>query len=75
VAKGARMWVEIVCHCCAVTGPGQFVRGGKVPIRQMTAEAHRMGWRQLTGGEYECGKCTREALKRLEEMTGDSNRG
>jgi len=66
----SRMWVEIVCHECAVTGPGQFVRGGKIPVREMTGEALRLDWRRLTGGEFECPKCKRETIRRCNEMAG-----
>lgn len=63
--KPARMWVEIVCDCCARTTAGRFVRGGRIPIREMTAEVVKAGWRQKTSGDYECGKCTKEALDAL----------
>lgn len=67
--KRSEMWAEIVCDECATSGPGQFVRGGRIPVREMTREAERLGWRQRTSGKYECPACKRAFLKRLEAMT------
>lgn len=68
---GSKLWVEVVCHECAITGPGRFVRGNHIPVREMTREAIRDGWRQRTSGEYECKKCTREGIARLRALTGE----
>lgn len=67
----AKLWVEIVCHDCARTGPGRFVYGNRIPVREMTAEALRDDWRQRTSGDYECPVCTKNHLKRVAAMANE----
>lgn len=66
----AKMWVEIVCHDCArVANNGRFVRGGRIPVREMTKGVVKDGWRQRTSGDYECPACTKAGLARLHAIT------
>lgn len=69
--SGAQFWIEVVCHDCARNGPGRFVRGGRIPVRQMLDEARKDGFRQRTSGDFECRKCTEAGLEKLRQMTGE----
>lgn len=73
--KRSEFWVEIVCDECSTSGPGQFVRGGQIPVRDMAKEAERLDWRRKTGGTFECPACKRATLKRVQAMVTPFNGG
>ena len=63
--KAAQFWVEIVCWKCSNHCYGQWVTGGRIPIKVFRQEAKDRKWRETTSGEFECPPCTKEWMKEL----------
>lgn len=53
-------WVELVCDACSRTTAGRTVAGSAIPVREMTAEAKRSGWKKSAGGTDLCRDCAKK---------------
>lgn len=52
-----RLWCEVVCSCCAKSGPGQFIFAGKIPRKALKRIAKDQGWEFNKDGDSYCATC------------------
>lgn len=61
--KPAMLWCEVVCEECATTCCGEFFTR-RAPIRALTEEAIKRGWRLRMDGTFLCNVCIKMGYKK-----------
>ncbi|WP_454740447.1 hypothetical protein [Cupriavidus necator] len=63
------IWCELVCACCARTAGGQYTTNGRLPRRELKADAAAAGW-LFKGNEA---FCSTEHLERASKESENGN--